>query len=346
MKVLVTGANGFIGQALCKRMLADGYQVREAVRSAAQMTALPSGVEGAMVGNIGPETDWSDVLSGIEGIVHLAARVHVMRESVAYPLAAFRLVNVAGIERLALQAADAGVKRLVYISSVKVNGERTGDGGQGAEGRGQEGELKEAFSEEDVPGPQDPYAVSKWEAEQVLRDIAADTGLEAVILRPPLVYGPGVKANFLRLLKLVDRGIPLPLANVNNCRSLVYIENLLDAVVTCITHPKAAGETFLVSDNMDLSTPEVIWLMAEAMGRKARLFPFPPIMLKTMGKIIGRSAEIDRLTGSFCVDSSKIRTMLGWNPPYTLEEGIRKTVLWYKKYGKGQRTDGRFLQVR
>ncbi|MBW2641486.1 MAG: NAD-dependent epimerase/dehydratase family protein, partial [Deltaproteobacteria bacterium] len=200
--------------------------------------------------------------------------------------------------------------------------------------------------EEDLQKPQDDYSMSKWEAEKVLHKIAYETGMELVVFRPPLVYGPGVKANFLRLLKVVDRGIPLPLANVNNRRSLVYIENLLDAIVICMTHPKAPGQTFLVSDGRDLSTPEVIWLIAKAMGRKARLFSFPPIMLKTMGKIIGRSAEIDRLTGSFCVDSSKIRTMLGWNPPYTLEEGIRKTVLWYKKYGKGQRTDGRFLQVR
>jgi len=326
MNLLVTGANGFIGRALCKKMLADGWQVRVAVRGATQMTALPSRVEGMQVGDIGPDTDWSKALNGVDAVVHLAARVHVMNEYSKDSLAAYRYVNMAGTARLARMAAAAGVRRFVYLSTVKVNGE-----GKAA-----------PYTEKDDPEPTDPYGTSKWEAEKVLYEIADQTSMEMVVLRPPLVYGPSVKANFLRLLKVVERGIPLPLANVNNLRSLIYLENLLDVIVTCINHPKAAGQTFLVSDGRDLSTPEVIRLIAEAMGRKARLFSFAPIMLKTMGKIIGRSAEIDRLTGSFCVDSSKIRTMLGWNPPYTLEEGIRKTVLWYKKYGKGQRTDVRW----
>jgi nucleoside-diphosphate-sugar epimerase len=340
--VLVTGANGFIGKVLCERMLADGYQVRGAVRSAAQMTVLLSGVEGVMVGDVGPETDWSEALDGIEGIVHLAARVHVMRESAADPLATFRQVNVVGTERLARQAAEAGVKRMVYLSSVKVNGERTDpqitqitrirEKGTGDKGRGRRSEVrgrgkteirgqrsgiktnsgiegfrnlgiegrkgrrsevdpqitqitrirkkgtevggrgsvsKEFFSEKDVPCPQDPYAVSKWEAEQGLMAIAEETGLEVVIIRPPLVYGPGVKANFLRLFKIVECGIPLPFAKIDNRRSFIYLDNMIDAIITCINHPGAAGQTFLISDVEDVSTPELIRRIALAMEKPA-----------------------------------------------------------------------------
>ena len=307
--ILITGPNGFIGRALCKRILADGYRVRGAVRTESQMAAVPSGVEGALVGDIGPETDWSEALGGIDGIVHLAARVHVMRESSADPLAAFRQVNVAGTERLARQAAEAGVKRLVYISSVKVNGEGRSD----------------PYTETDRPDPYDPYAVSKWGAEQVLRDVAAYTGLEVVILRPPLVYGPGVKGNFLRLQRLIATGLQLPLASIKNQRSIIYVGNLVDAIITCLVHPKAAGETFLVSDGQDISTPELIRLMTEAMGRRARIFPFPPGMLKAIGNIICRSAEVERVVGSLCVDSGKIRAMLGWKPLFTVEEGMKRS---------------------
>ncbi len=345
MNVLVTGANGFIGRALCKRMLADGYQARGAVRDGRQMTVLPSGVERTQIGNIGPKTDWSKALAGIDGIVHLAARVHVMHDSAADPLSAFRQVNVAGTERLAQQAAEAGVKRMVYLSSVKVNGEGSEDRacppsvwrGQKSElarrqsgGVGGQGSVsKEFFSEKDVPDPQDPYAVSKCEAERVLREVAVDTGLEVVILRPPLVYGPGARGNLLKLQRLVSTGLPMPLASIKNRRSLIYVGNLVDAIITCLVHPKAAGETFLVSDGRDLSTSELIRLMAEAMGRKACLLPFPPSLLKIMGKLTGRSAEIERVVGSLCVDSSKIMLILGWKPLFTVEEGIRKTFANY-----------------
>ena len=367
MNVLVTGANGFIGRALCKRMLADGYQVRGAVRAERQMTVLPSGVERVQIGNIGPKTDWSKALVCIDGIVHLAARVHVMHDSAADPLSAFRRVNAAGTKRLAQQAAEAGVKRLVYISSVKVNGEKTevesrgqrsgiktnsgieGFRNLGIEGRkgrrsavyaklrrarevrGQGGEPKQFFSEKDVPEPQDPYAVSKWEAEQVLNDIAGKRGLEIVILRPPLVYGPGVRANFLRLVKLVKRGIPLPFGRVKNCRSLIYIENLVDAIVTCMTNPNAAGKTYFVSDREDVSTPDLIRRIAAASGRRALMLPVPVWMMRMAGRIIGRSDELERLFGSLTVDISKIHGELGWKPPFTMMEGIRETVLWYKE---------------
>jgi len=360
MNVLVTGANGFIGRALCKRMLADGYQVRGAVRDGRQMTVLPSGVERVQIGNIGPKTDWSKALAGIDGIVHLAARVHVMRESVADPIAAFRQVNVAGTERLARQAAEAGVKRLVYISSVKVNGEgteirgrrseirdqrsevrgqRSGDGGRRSEVRDQRSEAGNriedrggaVFSEKDVPEPHDPYAVSKWEAEQVLRDVEADTGLEVVILRPPLVYGPGVKANFLRLFKIVERGIPLPFAKIDNQRSFIYLDNMIDAIITCINHPGAAGQTFLISDGEDVSTPELIRRIALVLGKPARLFSIPLFLMRLTGKLLGKSAVTDRLFGSLTIDSTKIRRELEWKPPYTMKHGLKETAKWYKK---------------
>ena len=375
MKVLVTGANGFIGQALCKRMLADGYQVRGAVRGQekTEVGCLRSDVgkrqksevrdqkngkrrpevgERVMVGDIGPETDWSEALSGIEGIVHLAARVHVMRESAADPLAVFREVNVAGTERLARQAAEAGVKRLVYISSVKVNGERTGDRGQRSEVRGQEKaevgsqksevrgrrsevrgrecELKEVFSEKDVPCPQDPYAVSKWEAEQILAEISSATGIEIVIIRPPLVYGPNVRANFLRLLRWVNKGVPLPLGMVDNRRSLVSLDNLVDFLITCIEHPAAAGETFLVSDGEDLSTPALIRRIALSMNIPARLIPVPVCLLRLGGSLLGKKSEVDRLCGSLQVDISKAKSVLGWKPPLSVDEGLAKTADWYQ----------------
>lgn len=351
MLILITGANGFIGQALCKKILADGYQVRGAVRSAAQMTALPSGVEGAMVGNIGSETDWYDALSGIDGIVHLAARVHVMRDSAADPLAEFRKVNTAGTLNLAQQAVAAGVKRFVFISTVKVNGERTGNKSRDQESgvRGQEKNryqvsgrrgqetgdrrsvLKQSFSEKDVPDPQDPYAVSKWEAEQGLMAIAEETGLEVVILRPPLVYGPGVKANFLRLFKIVERGIPLPFAKIDNRRSFIYLDNMIDAIITCINHPGAAGRTFLVNDGEDVSTPELIRRIALALGKPARLFSIPLFLMRLAGKLLGKSAATDRLFGFLTIDSTKIRRELGWKPPYTMKHGLKETAKWYKK---------------
>ena len=381
MNVLVTGANGFIGRALCKKMLAEGWQVRGAVRSKVNRVALPAGVVAVSIGSIGSDTEWGEALAGIDTVVHLAARVHVLDDAASDPLAAYRQVNVEGTKCLAIAAVNVGVKRLVYISSVKVNGESTGDesrgqrsevrgrrsevGDQRAEGRGQKIEdqddwmsscgtdgrqrsevslrpigayapvggrgsvSKEFFSEKDVPEPQDPYAVSKWEAEQILHDVGADTGLEVVILRPPLVYGPGVRGNFLRFQRLVSTGLPLPLASVRNQRSLIYVGNLVDAIITCLLHPKAAGESFLVSDGQDVSTPELIRLMAEAMNKKACLLSFPPSLLKIMGKLTGRSAEIERVVGSLCVDSSKIRVMLGWKPQFTVEEGIRKTSADY-----------------
>ena len=315
MNLLVTGANGFIGYKLCEKVLNIGWHVRGTVRPSTYRNNLPFDVDVVPIEEIGPLTDWSKVMSDVDTVVHLAARVHEINDIAADVSDAYRSVNVAGTERLARMAVASGIRRFIYLSTVKVNGE----------------ERSSPYTEKDNPKPIDPYGISKWESEKRLHEIINHTELEVVILRPPMVYGPGVKANFLRLLNVVERGIPLPLANVNNHKSLIYLENLLDAIVTCINHPRAAGQTFLVSDDRDLSTPELIRLMAQAMGRKVRLFSFPPDMLKIMGKITGRSAEIDRLLGSLCVDSSKIRRMLEWKPPYNIEEGIRETAKWYLK---------------
>jgi nucleoside-diphosphate-sugar epimerase len=319
--VLVTGANGFIGRALCARMLAEGWQVRGAVRSAAHATGLPAGVETVPTDTIGPETDWNCALSGVDTVVHLAGRTHVLKERSPDALAEFHKVNVAGTERLAETAAASGIRRLIFISSVKVNGEQTGSNRYG---------KRLMFSEKDPPNPQDAYAQSKWEAEQVLNRIAEKSKLELVIIRPPLVYGPNVGANFLRLMRIVHRGIPMPFKGVKNTRSFIYVGNLTDAIVICISHPKAPGRTFLVSDGEEVSTPNLICRIAAAMGRPARLVPLPISLMRLGGKLTGRTTDVDRLVGSLVVDSSGIRQELDWTPPYTMSQGLSETVLWFR----------------
>lgn len=333
MNVLVTGANGFIGKALCERLSSKGLLVRGAVRSKASSVVLPAGIESLSIGSIGSDTKWGRAVEGIDTVVHLAARLYVLGDAAPIQHAAYRQVNVEGTKSLASAAATAGVKRFVYISSVKVNGESTGNKNkkQGSEFRIQEGELKAAFSEKDIPNPQDPYAVSKWEAEKVLNKISEETGMEIVILRSPLLYGPGVKANFLRLLVMVDRGIPLPLASVNNRRSLIYLDNLVDAIITCMKHTKAAGQTYFVSDGEDVSTPELIRRISSALGRPVRLFHCPTDVLKVAGKLSGKVAEMERLTDSLAVDISKIRRDLDWKAPFSMDQGLRETAKWYKK---------------
>ena len=278
-----------------------------------------------LIDDIGPYTDWTGVLENVDTIVYLAARVHVMQETSTDPLDEYRRVNTYGTERLAYMAAKAGVRRIIYLSTIKVNGEKTPPHPsplpQGERGY---------FREDAMPAPQDHYAISKWEAEQILGRIAGETGFEVVIIRPPLIYGPGVGGNFKRLLGRVNNGVPLPLSRVNNRRSLIYLGNLVDAIVTCIDHKDAEGQTFLVSDGEDISTPDLIRIIARAMGKRPGLIPFPLPLLKVIGRVSGKSAEIERLTGSLCIDNSKIREVLGWKPPYTMEEGIRETVRWYK----------------
>jgi nucleoside-diphosphate-sugar epimerase len=320
--ILITGGNGFVGRALCARMQADDWYVRRTVRSVEQATSRPSGVDTLQVESISTDTDWSDPLTGVDTVVHLAARVHVLHETAIDPLTAFRQVNVAGTERLALMAVDAGVRRFVFLSSVGVNGNVT-------HGR--------SFTEENEPNPHNPYALSKLEAEQVLRNIATESEMEVVIIRSPLVYGPNNPGNFLRLLRFVAKGFPLPLGAIENKRNMIYVGNLVDAMITCLEHPKATGETFMVSDGEDVSTPQLIRMIAAEMNRSSRLVPVPPALLKLIGKVTGKSAEVERLTSSLCVDSSKIRRMLNWQPPFTMEEGIKETVKWFSAERSGKR---------
>jgi nucleoside-diphosphate-sugar epimerase len=310
---LLTGASGFVGRACVPRLERAGWRVRCAMRTAS--APVETSVQRCTVGGIGPHTDWSRALDGIDAVVHLAARVHVMRESVTDPLAAFRAINVEGTRELARQAAAAGVRRFVFVSSVKVNGEATA-------GR--------ACSEGDAPHPQDPYGLSKLEAEQALREIEAKTGLEVVILRPPLVYGPGVKGNFLRMLQWVDRGVPLPLGAAANRRSLVFVGNLVDALAAGLEHPGAAGETFLVDDGQPVSTAQLLREIGGALGRPARLLCIPPRLLRIAAAMIGRGDDAERLLGDLVVDGSRIRRALGWCPPFSREDGLAATAAWFR----------------
>lgn len=309
MRILVTGANGLVGTRLVRYLSKSGFFVRAASRR--QDSSVDS-AESLTVGSIDESTKWQQALQDIHAVVHLAARVHVMHDTAADPLAAFRAVNVAGTLNLARQAAAAGVKRFVFISSVKVNGEQTEPG--------------RAFTESDLPNPQDPYAISKHEAEVGLRQVAAETGMEVIIIRPPLVYGPGVKANFAALMRAVQRGWPLPLGAVHNQRSLVALDNLVYFIMTCTTHPQAANQTFLVSDGHDLSTAELVRGMAKAAGAPAHLLPVPVWVLSAAGWVLGKGDAVQRLCGNLQVDSSKAHQLLGWAPPVSVAEGLLRAM--------------------
>lgn len=314
-RILVTGATGFVGHFLCNRLLEEDINVRGTLLASERPSDLVDRVEPVTVEPLGADTQWCHAFEGVNTIIHLAARVHIMDDPSTDPLTEFRKVNVEGTARLAREAANAGVRRLVFISSIKVNGE----------------ESAAPYTPDSLPAPSDPYGISKWEAEQALRKIEAETGLEVVVIRPTLVYGPGVKANFLNMMKIINRGIPLPLASVTNKRSLIYVGNLVDALATCAVHSEAAGETYLVNDGEDVSTPELIRRTAKALGVSARLFPVPIAFMRLAGKMINKSGAVNRLTGSLAVDSSKIRQELGWAPPFTMDEGLRETVGWFRK---------------
>jgi nucleoside-diphosphate-sugar epimerase len=273
---------------------------------------LPNSVDNFVVGSIDCNTDWKDVLTGYEVIVHLAARVHVLTDTAADPLEEFRRINVQGTLNLALQAVAAGVQRFVFVSSIKVNGEAT--------------HLGVPFREVDTPAPLSAYGVSKMEAEQGLREIARKTSMEVVIIRPPLVYGPGVKANFADMMRWLKRGVPLPLGAIHNQRSLVSLDNLIDFLMTCITHPAASNQTFLVSDGEDVSTTELLYRMGQALGHPARLLPLPVSALKVAAALVGKSDVAQRLCGSLQVDLEKTRRLLDWTPPLSLNEGLKKTA--------------------
>lgn len=314
MKVLVTGGTGFVGGAFLAREASEGrVSLRAAVRCDGQ--GLPPGVEPVLVAGLTSTADWRKAVTGCETVLHAAARVHVIQDSAANPLTEFRRVNVEGTVNLARQSADAGVRRLVFISSVKVNGEGS----------------TFPYTVDSPVLPIDPYGISKWEAEQRLRQIEAETGMEVVVVRPTLVYGPGVKANFWNMMKVIQRGIPLPFAAITNKRSLIYIGNLVDALATCATHPAAAGQTYLVSDGKDISTPELLKKTANALGLQTRLFPFPLVLMRLAGKLTGTQAIVDRLAGSLSVDTTKIKRELGWTPPFTMEQGLAETASWFLK---------------
>ncbi len=310
--ILITGATGFIGKALLQRLLADDESRRLVVAVRRGGQRWPEQVLPIVTGNLTRSTDCSSALEGVAVVVHNAARVHVMHNTEADPLTAFRAVNVEGTLNLARQAAAVGVKRFVFISSVKVNGESTPRG--------------RAFTEADATNPQDAYAQSKHEAEQGLRQLSAETGMELVTIRPPLVYGPGVTANFAALMRALHRGWPLPLGAVHNRRSFVGLDNLVDFIVTCITQPQAANQTFLVSDGQDLSTTELVRGMAQAAGVPARLLPLPVWALQVVASLLGKGDAVQRLCSNLEVDMSKARSLLGWVPPVSVEEGLRRAM--------------------
>lgn len=310
--ILVTGATGFVGGALVKRLMADAV-FGGVVAALRRLDApLPAGVKLVQVGDLLPTTEWGAALQQVDMVVHCAARVHVMQDSANNPLDAYRHVNVQGTLNLARQAAQAGVRRFVYVSSIKVNGEATHPGNP--------------FTAHDVPAPLDPYGVSKMEAEQGLKEISAQTGMEVVIVRPPLVYGPGVKANFASMMRWVARGVPLPLGAIHNARSMVALDNLADLLVTCLRCPAAAGQTLLVSDGEDVSTTQLLRRTAQAMGKQALLVPVPAQWLTLAATLLGKRDVAQRLCGSLQVDITKTRQLLGWSPPLTLDQGLKKAV--------------------
>jgi len=316
--ILVTGANGFIGQALCPMLVESGYNVRVALRKNKQLQN--SNYEVFEVGEIDNQTQWEFALSKVDTIIHLAARVHVMKDTSENSLEEFRKTNTKGTLHLAQKAAQYGVRRFIFLSTVKVNGEMTPQKKNG---------TIECFTEEQESNPEDDYALSKWEAEQALQKVKDESKLDIVILRSPLVYGPNAKANFLNLLKLIKSGIPLPLANIQNKRSLIYKGNLTDIIVRCIDSPNVANNTYLVSDGKDVSTPTLIKTIAQAMNRKPIIIPFPVWALKLLGKFTGKSAYIDRLSDSLCIGNNKIVDALSWKPPCTFEMGIKQTVNYF-----------------
>lgn len=309
--VVVTGATGFIGKRLCENLEKRGYGVKRILRS--HESKYGTG-KCAVVEEINGNTNWTGLLAGQSCVIHLAARVHVMNDVSNEAKDKYWQTNVKGTLNLALQAATNGVKRFLYMSSIKVNGEAT---------------YGNPFCPEDDPAPIDLYGQSKHEAEKGLQKIAAATGLEVVIVRPPLVYGPEVKANFLRLLNLVYKGVPLPFGAVGNRRSFIYVDNLTDFIIKCVAHPAAAGETFLASDGVDLSTAELIRKMAFYMNCPARLIPVSVGVLRLSARALKRTAEFERICGSLQVDISKAERLLGWYPPVSVDMGLEKTVAWY-----------------
>lgn len=307
-RFLVTGANGFVGQAVCKTLAQRSFPFTAVSRSNQGTNSY------ANLGDINGLTDWSPVLVDVDVVIHLAAYAHVPASSQSAKL--IQEVNVNGAVNLARQAASAGVKRLVFVSSIKVNGEYT---------------EAQPFTENSPPCPMDVYGKSKLEAEHALWDISRETGIEIVIVRPPLVYGSGVKANFLNLVRLIEKGLWLPLGAIKNRRSLIYVENLADALILCATHPRAAGETFLVSDGPAVSTPELMSTIAKALGKPCRMFPLPVSIMRLLARLTGKSSQLNKLVQSLEIDNSKIRNLLGWSPPFSMQQGLQETARWFRE---------------
>ncbi len=310
-KVLITGVNGFVGTALANKLVSKGFNVNGAVRSL-RSDGCSDAITQFLITDIGSDADWQQALKDVDVVVHLAARVHVMNDTAIDALAEFRRVNVEGTLNLARQAVAAGVQRFIFISSIKVNGEGT--------------LLGQPYTAQDQPAPVDPYGMSKREAEDALRQLASETGMAVVIIRPPLIYGPGVKANFLSMMRWLAKGVPLPLGAIHNKRSLLALDNLIDLILTCIHHPAAANETFLASDGEDLSTTELLQRMAAALGKKACLLPVPGFLLAWGGRLLGKQAIIQRLCGSLQIDISKTCDLLDWKPPVSVDEALRRTA--------------------
>lgn len=309
MRIFVTGANGLVGRALCSVLDQTEHQVVRAVRTSTTPWEVP-------VGDLNKNTDWSEALGqDTDVVVHLAAQVPLTDGALGPPGDRYAEVNTLGTANLARQCAHHGVKRFIFVSTVKVLGEG----------------KSEPYRDTDLAVPADAYAISKWDAEQALWQVAAETGMEVVMLRPPLVYGPGVRGNFLRLMQTIDTRRPLPLGAIHNKRSLIYLGNLVDAIHRCVTHPKAAGKTFLVSDGDDVSTPELLRRIAAALERRPFLLPVPTSWMRWAGRMLGKQAAVDRLLGSLCVDIAPLREELSWTPPYTMQEGLEATAQWYRK---------------
>jgi UDP-glucose 4-epimerase len=315
---LITGSSGFVGTFLGNFLQSLKYSVINTYRTNPDRN---NPQDQHVIGNIDADTQWQTALLDVDAVVHLAARVHIMEETVHEPINAFRQVNTQGTLNLAKQAVEAGVKRFIYLSTIKVNGEQT---------------FEKSFLADDTPNPQEPYAVSKFETEQQLLKLGQETGLEVVIIRPVLVYGPGVKGNFLRLMQLVNKGLPLPLGGIKNKRSLVSVTNLCSLITLCLNHEKAAGEVFLISDGQDLSTSELFKKIAAAMHKPSRLFFLPARSLYWLTRLLKRTAEYERLCGSLQVDISKNEQLLGWKPKQSVEEGIQMAVAWYRNKLSGK----------
>jgi len=314
-KVMVTGATGFVGKPLVQQLSKNNQYVVRAVARIDITGLFEPNVEMGYVNDIDADTDWTEALTGCDTVIHTAARVHVMKEHADDPLAEFRRVNLVGTLNLARQAVQQGVSRFIFISSIKVNGESTA--------------KNNPFTPEAIPQPEDAYAISKYEAEEGLRALAVETGLDVVVIRPPLIYGPAVKGNFQRMMKWLINDLPLPLGKIPNKRSFVAVDNLINLITLCITHPQAANQLFLASDGEDLSTSELLQRMGRALGKKTRLLPVPFVILRAGAALIGKQDMLQRLCGSLQIDASKAYDLLGWKPVTQVDEALHRTAQHY-----------------